>query len=161
MAKKGIKIDPNTILTISIAVGAIWALGGLKKLFNALNFTDTQDTKDINKIQENLGSSSNYWNPNFWKVNGAIILKDAACIDLFKTIDSAWGYFDDDEEKIFGAIKKYIRYQSQWSYFAYWLAQKKNIDLFDYMRGGKYWSRFEDSDMKVLNDYLRKLPKYK
>lgn len=162
MANK-IKIDPTTILAIGAGVAVIWGLSGIKKFFNSLGITESQDTKNVDKVEETLGNNTNPYNPTFWQKGGqgTFLLKDIQCKEMFDTMEDAWGYFDDDEEKVFGVIKKFIKTQSQWSFFSYWMAQKKSIDLFDYLRGGAYWSRFEDSDMQSLNQYIYSLPKYK
>jgi hypothetical protein len=41
------------------------------------------------------------------------------------------------------------------------MANKKGIDLLDYMRGGAYWGRLEDSDINEITKYIESLPKYK
>ena len=159
MAKK-FQVNTGTILAVGAGVAVIWGLTGLKKLLNTFGITESQETKDVDKEESNPNSP---WSPMFYEKapSGSKLLTTAQMNYLFDQIDSSWGYFDDDEEKIKGAIKGMIKYQSQWSFFASWLAKTKSIDLFDYMRGSAYWGRLEDSDMNVITDYIKSLPKYK
>lgn len=159
MAKK-FQVDTGTIVAVGVGVAVIWGLSGLKKLLNTFGLTESKDTKDVDKEETNPNSP---WQPAFYEKapTGAKLLTSAQAQWLFDQIDKSWGYFDDDEETIIGSIKSVIKYQSQWSFFAWWMAKNKNIDLFDYMRGGAYWSRLEDSDMAVITDYIKSLPKYK
>jgi hypothetical protein len=158
MAKK--QIDTGTILAIGAGVAVIWGLTGLKKLLNQLGITESQETRDVDREQSNPFSP---WSPQFYEKapSGAKLLTTSQATQLFDAIDSSWGYFDDDEEKIKGSIKNFIKTQSQWSFFAWWMARNKSIDLFDYMRGSAYWGRLEDSDMAEITDYIKSLPKYK
>jgi len=159
MAKK-INIDTGTIIAVGVGVAVIWGLSGLKKVLNSFGITESQETKDVDKEESNPNSP---WSPLFYDKapTGSKLLTTAQLNWLYDQIDSSWGYFDDDEEKIKGAIKAIIKYQSQWSFFSSWLAKTKSIDLFDYMRGGAYWGRLEDSDMAEITDYIKSLPKYK
>ena len=159
MAQKS-GIDTGTIIAIGAGVAVIWGLTGLKKLLNTFGITESADTRQVDKEAENPFSP---WNPQFYQKapTGSKLLTNSQCEYLFNQIDKSWGYFDDDEETIKGAIKAVIKYQSQWSYFAYWMATKKSIDLYDYMRGGAYWGRLEDSDMNEITNYIKSLPKYK
>jgi hypothetical protein len=159
MAKKGINIDTGTILAIGAGIAVIWGLTGLKGLLNKLGITDSQDTRDLDQEASNPYSP---WSPLFWNQgpSGTKLLNVATMQNMYDTLQSAWGYFDDDEEKAIGVIKG-LKTQSQLSFFADWLQKTKSIDLFDYMRGGAYWNRLEDSDMNELTQYIKQLPKYK
>jgi hypothetical protein len=159
MAKK-FNIDAGTIVAIGAGVAVIWGLTGLKKLLNSLGITESADTKAADEIASDTTSP---WNPIMYQKapSGSKLLTNQQCENLYNAIDSSWGYFDDDEEKIIGSIKAVIRYQVQWSFFSWWMANKKGIDLLDYMRGGAYWGRLEDSDINEITKYIESLPKYK
>lgn len=159
MAKK-FTIDTGTIVAVGAGVAVIWGLVGLKKILNSLGITESADTKAADEIASDTTSP---WNPQFYlnAPSGSKLLTSATAQRLFDAIDASWGYFDDDEETIKGAIKANIKYQSQWSFFSWWMANKKNIDLLDYMRGGAYWGRLEDSDINEITKYIDSLPKYK
>lgn len=159
MAQKS-GIDTGTIIAIGAGVAVIWGLTSLKKVLNTFGLTESKETKAVDKEAENPYSP---WNPKFNDKApvGAKLLSIAQCQWLFNQIDKSWGYFDDDEETIKGAIKAVIKYQSQWAFFANWMATTKSIDLYDYMRGGAYWGRLEDSDMNEITNYIKSLPKYK
>lgn len=159
MAKKGLQINTNTILAVGAGIAVIWGLTGLKGFLNKLGITESQDTKDLDKEAANPYSP---WSPLFWTKGptGTILLRVADMEKMYQTLQDSWGYFDDDEEKAKGVIKG-LKTQSQLSFFSDWMKKTKSIDLFDYMRGGAYWHRLEDSDMNELTEYIKKLPKYK
>jgi hypothetical protein len=159
MAKKQFNIDAGTVLAVGAGIVVIWGLSSLKGILNTFGLTKSQDTRDIDKEAANPFSP---WSPLFWTKGptGTLLLNTATMQKMFETLESAWGYFDDDEEKAKSVIKG-LKTQSQVSFFADWLQKNKSIDLLDYMRGGAYWSRLEDSDMNELTDYIKSLPKYK
>ena len=163
MAKKQFSVDTGTIVAIGAGIVIIWGLKGLKKFFNQLGITESKDTTDVNKEAENPNSP---WSPNFYltaKSKGVamLLLNTAGCEWLYKQIDDAFGVFDDDEAAIKGAIRGMIKTQSQFSFFAWWLSQNKGKDLLDWLRGGAYWDKLEDSDVAEITSYVKGLPKYK
>ena len=51
MAKK-FQVNTGTILAVGAGVAVIWGLTGLKKLLNTFGFTESQQTKDVDKEEE-------------------------------------------------------------------------------------------------------------
>lgn len=159
MAKKQ-QIDLNTVITIGAGVIVVWSLVGVKKFLNLLNITQSQETINADKDAANPYSP---WNPGFYEKGpaGQKILKISTCEWLYNQWEKSWGVFDDDEETIKGSIKQVIKTQSQWSFMSWWMNRYKNKDLMDYLRGGSFWDRLEDSDIEEISKYIKSLPKYK
>jgi hypothetical protein len=159
MAKQQFKLDLGTVFALGAGVAIIITLSSFKQILNKLGLGESKETKELDKEASDAGSP---WYPAFWKKGptGTILLNTATMQKMYETLQNAWGYFDDDEEAAKGVIKS-LKTQSQLSFFSDWLMRTKNIDLFEYMRGGAYWNRLEDSDMDELVKYIDKLPKYK
>lgn len=83
------------------------------------------------------------------------LLKAKDAQDAAKTIDSAWGYVDDDEDKIYGvfrALKDHVAV-SQVSYQYY---QKKKINLIDDLR-----ARLSKDEVGEVLKIVNRMPPYR
>ncbi len=104
---------------------------------------------------------SDAFNINYWQNLGKslkksyLLLKMAAADGYAKDIDSSWGIFDDDEDKIYGvfrALKDHVQV-SQVSDRYY---KKKKINLIDDMR-----SRLSKDEVGEVLKIVNKMPPYR
>lgn len=163
MANKN-QINPNTVLIISGGIVAI--LVGMPIIKSILENLDLIDTKSEKDFDEQINDPGSFWSPVFWQKCGAgtKLLKIADCENLYNEIYDSFGIFDDDETRIYAAFKNNIKYQSQLSFFSWYMSKYKNKDILDWLIGSKYGpfgDHLSTGEISVITDYVKKLPKCK
>ena len=113
-------------------------------------FTGSEEQKK--ELQE--FGNSNYWDVNFWKKPGSLILKQAAVTDFINKLNSAPGTFNDNEEKVYSVFRA-CNTKSQVSYLADKWSQGSNISLYDYLT--KFLS---DSELYTVKKIIDSKPNY-
>jgi hypothetical protein len=134
---------------IGIAAGA-YAIYYFAKKFKEI-FTGSEEQQ---KELQTFGNSS-YWDINYWKAPGALILKDAAVTDFINKLNSAPGTFNDNEEQVYSVFRA-LNTKSQVSYLAYKWSQGSNISLYDYLT--KFLS---DKELYTVKKIIDSKPNYK
>lgn len=150
MAKK---IDVNIILPYVLVGGAIFA--GYK-LLQKLGLIKTASEAAASNAASVL-QTANFFAQDYYKTGGAgtLILTNAAADFLAKSVYDSKGYFNDDEDKLFGVFKS-LKTKSQVSYLADIFYQKYRRDMITYIR-----SFLNDNEMLTLKNIVDKLPNYK
>lgn len=147
------KITAKDIISspITLLVGGYFAYKlFLKPLLETLNIVDTPDEKIMREAADkaNTSAPTNYWTPTYYKYAPAgkkpWILTETGARTISKRIYDAMGYFNDDEEAIYGQFKA-LQYKTQISYLAsiFFAVYKK--DLFAFIE-----SYFNDKEMVIL-----------
>lgn len=104
---------------------------------------------------------SDAFNINYWQNLGKtlkksyLMLKMAAADGYAKDIDSSWGVFDDDEDKIYGVFRA-LKDHVQVSQISDRYYKKKKINLIDDMR-----SRLSKDEVGEVLKIVNKLPPYR
>lgn len=111
---------------------------------------DTQAEKDT--VEK--GVQSNAWDVNFPTSPGALIFNQTEANEIVSIIYNAWGFFDDDEEAVYAAIKK-IRSKHQVSRIARAYSQKYNADLLEVLK-----DKLSTSELAVVMNHVLQLPNY-
>jgi len=160
--KKVGKIDMSTLLLIGAGGAMLLGFDTIKKLMESIGLWKSKDEKDFD---ENTSNPDSMWSPLFWTKGGTntLILTNSFCNWLYDEIYDSFGVFNDDEARIYAAFKQ-LKTQSQLSYFSYWVQQNKGTDLLEWLIGGKYGpvgDHLSVSEIKVITDYVSKLPKYR
>jgi hypothetical protein len=155
--------DINTILWLGGGLIALRylapLLGAVDRVFEATGISESAAARSLDQMKQDPGS---FWNGQFWRRigPGAKLLRTADAQALWNDISSAVGYFNDDEQAVFAAFKKYIRYQSQLSYFAWWLGNNKGVDLLTWLEGGTFPAdRLSAAEIDIITQYVKKLPR--
>lgn len=154
--------NSNTVKYVAIGLGVLFVFPAIRGLMENLGVWQSKDSKDFDNAQANPYS---YWNPLFWQQGGegSLLITTSHCNWLYNEIYNSFGIFDDDESRIYAAFKT-LKTQSQLSYFSWWVNKNKGIDLLDWLKGGNYGpigDHLSTSEIAVITDYFKKLPKYK
>jgi len=161
--KKVGKVDVGTILTIGAGAALLYGLKATTAIFQELGITQSQAGKDYDW---HLANPNSFWNGNFWQKGppGTLLITHAGCQWLYDEIYNSFGFFDDDEERIYAAFKSKVKTKSQLSYFSYWLQLNKGKDLLRWLHGGNYGpiaDHLSVKEISVITKYVEKLPDYK
>ena len=132
----------------------------LKPVLEGVGLKDTADERDQAKTQretENLVISKDYWNPSFYQKppNGydSIILTQAWVDGLAAKIWNAAGWFNDDEEAIYGAFRQ-LDYRTHVSFLARRFFDRYGKDLYTWLRD----SVLSSSELNTVLQITNKLP---
>lgn len=155
--------DLNTILMIGGGLIALRYLAPLlsafDKVLESTGISESAAARSLDQMKQDPGS---FWNGQFWRNMGAgaRLLRTVDAENLWNDISNAVGYFNDDEQAVYAAFKKHIRYQSQLSFFAWWLGNYKGVDLLTWLEGGTYPAdRLSAAEIDVITQYVKKLPR--
>lgn len=156
------KIDLDTAIVIGGGAVLFFGFDVVKKLFENIGFWKSPGEKSYDEEANNPYS---FWSPRFWEQggDGTLLLTHAKCTWLYDEIYDSFGFWDDDESRIYAAFKT-LKTQSQLSYFSYWVAINKGTDLLDWLlatKTGPVGDHLSADEIKVITDYFNKLPKYK
>jgi hypothetical protein len=138
-------------------------LGGVDRLFQGLGISQSAAAASLEQMKRDPGS---FWNGQFWRnvskrTPGGLVkvLTTAAVNDLWASLNKAFGYFNDDEAAAIAAFKKYIKTQTQLSYFSEWVAKNAGIDLLTWLEGSGYPNdRLSAEEIDIVSQYVKKLP---
>jgi hypothetical protein len=148
--------NEKTILILGLAAIGLAYFGVIDPVLKFVGIKDDEETKNIDQIEVDPGTP---WSINFWtKVPGATVLTRASAVALANVIYDSFGYFNDNEEQVKGAIKS-LKFKTQLSYLAMVFYELHKQDLLTFLRGG-IWpqDRLSDSDLSELISYVNKLP---
>lgn len=160
--KKVGKVDTSTVLTVGAGLALVVGFSTIKKLLESLGIFQSQDGKDYEDLLSDPGS---FWNPGFWKAGpvGTLILTTGSCEWLYNEIYNSFSVWGDDENRIYAAFKQ-LKTQSQLSFFSDWVQSNKGTDLLRWLHGsnvGPVGDHLSVSEIAVITDYFKKLPKFK
>lgn len=138
-------------------------LGGVDRLFQGLGISQSAAAASLEAMKRDPGS---FWNGQFWRnvskrTPGGLVkvLTTAAVNDMWASLNSAFGYFNDDETAAIAAFKKHIRTQTQLSYFSEWVAKNAGLDLLIWLEGSGYPNdRLSAEEIDIITQYVKKLP---
>ena len=131
----------------------------LKEIYETLNGSAGDKEKDrITQIRNGKMSASvvDAFNPNFvlqmnkYGIKGGI--GNTKAKELVKDIYDAWGWIDDDEQQIYGAIRS-SRTKLDLSRVSYWYYQEYKKDL-----QAELQKRLDDDEYKKVAHIVEKLP---
>jgi hypothetical protein len=116
-------------------------------------------TAESNQAAQNLQAleGSNYWNYNDFLAKapgGHALLTQAGAAAYVEDLWDATGYFNDDEEKIFGVFRA-MRTQSQIAALAKRFNQLKNKDLYGYLK-----DYLNETELLTVKKIIDQKPKY-
>lgn len=156
------KDNNNTGKIVLYTVGGLIAFSIVRELLENLGLWQSKESKDYDQEKANPYS---FWNPLFWRQGGegTLLLTNAKCQWLYNEIYESFGFFNDDESRIYSAFKT-LKTQSQLSYFSWWLQNNKGTDLLDWLKGtntGPIGDHLDTEEISVITNYFKQLPKYK
>jgi hypothetical protein len=146
-------IDPNTLIKAGIS------LAGLFIVYKILQKVGVLPTAESNQAAQNLQQleSSNYWNYNDFLAKapgGHALLTQAGAAAYVNDLWNATGYFNDDEESIYGVFRA-MRTQSQIAALAKRFNQLKNKDLYGYLK-----DYLNEEELLTIKRIIDQKPKY-
>jgi len=147
------KIDPNTLIKAGIS------LAGLFIVYRLLQKTGLLPSAASNQAAQNLQEleSSNYWNYNDFLAKapgGHALLTQSGAAAYVDDLWNATGYFNDDEEKIYGVFRA-MRTQSQIAALAKRFNQLKSKDLYGYLK-----DYLNETELLTVKRIIDQKPKY-
>jgi len=148
----------NTVLIFAGAyIGWQFVLAPLLETFNLKDSKSEREAAETQKKVEQLDVSKDYWNPNFYSKPpsgyDALILTSATVDNLAATIWNAAGWFNDDEEAIYGAFRA-LKYRTQVSFLARRFYERYRKDLYTWLRD----SVLNSSELNTVLNITNKLP---
>jgi hypothetical protein len=151
------KIDTKVAVVGAVVIVFLAYDKVIRPYLEALQVLDTKEEKEADEVRkktENQSIQNDYWNPSYYQNRpvgmAAKILTTAYADALAKTIYSATGFFNDNEEKIYGAFRA-LQYKTQVSFLATRFFALYKKDLYTYLRD-KVLNREElDTVLKITN----------
>lgn len=140
----------NTDL-MPIALIAIAAVVGIP-LFKLTGILPGRNEGNANAVV-----NANYFDPKWYKKGGSgtYLLNSTSATLLAKNIYDSKGYFNDDEDKLYGVFKS-LKTKSQVSYLAEFFYKKYSKDLVAYLQ-----TFLNDDEMARLKKIIDPLPNFK
>lgn len=154
-------ITTADVMPFILIGGAVIAFDLVNKVLVMLGISDSRDTKELDDIATDPNS---FWNPEFWRGapggNYSYAITESTARAWLSEIKSAFGPFNDDEEKVIGVFKR-CRTQANASFLAWVFNKDTGQDLLKYLRGGTWpQDRLSDADVNEITRYIKNLPKY-
>lgn len=152
----GINPAMQTVL-LYVGGGLLLYFGVLSPILKKLGILKSQETQALDNASTDPGS---FWSPDYWKtISNATVLTVAGADDILDKIINAFGFWNDDENVIYGQFKR-LTHKAQVSFLAYRFAQRYNADFLSWLRGGDEWyaDNLSDQEVATINDYLKQLP---
>jgi len=150
---KNSSIDPNVIIKYGVTLAGLYIV---YKLAQKVGIISSQESKAETQNLQALENAS-VWDYNKFLSSlpgGALLLTQAGAAAYVDDLWSATGYFNDDEEAIYGVFRA-MRTQSQIAALAKRFNQLKNQDLYNYLR-----NYLNDSEMLTVKKIIDQKPKY-
>lgn len=154
---KNEKIDYNLLIFAGIAIGIIYLFRKVSDagsgLLSGLGLTNTEAENQILTEFQN----ENYWNFNEFLSTmpaGGLLLTQSYAANLVNQLWDATGYFNDDEEAIYGVFRS-LKTKSQVAALAKKFYELKGQDLYSYLK-----NYLNDSEMLTLSGIVDQKPKY-
>jgi hypothetical protein len=128
---KNSNIDPNTIIKAGVTLAGLFIVYKIaQKLGIIPSKESTEEAQNLQALE-----SSSVWDYNKFLSNlpaGAKLLTQAGAAAYVEDLWDATGYFNDDEEKIYGVFRA-MKTQSQIAALAKRFNQLKTQDLYSYL----------------------------
>lgn len=151
-------------MTVGAGIAMIMAFKTIKNILEEIGLGQSEEGQSYD---EHLANPNSFWNGLMWKKGpvGTHLLTNAQCTWLYDEVYNSFSIWGDDEQRIYAAFKGgLIKYQSQLSYFSYWVQQNKGKDLLRWLHGGN-WGPIGDhlnvEEINVITEFVARLPKYK
>lgn len=128
-------------------IGAVYFLI-IRPVLQSVGVIKTKEEKQQEKQEQEYATGSNSpFNPAYYKQagSGALLVTKAVALQLAKELYDAHGFFNDDEEQVYGALRQ-LKAKTQLSWVADVFYQQYKQDLYTYLR-----SFLDDSEMKIVN----------
>jgi len=125
------QIDPNTLIKAGVAIAGLYIVYKIAQKVGVI------PTAESNAAQQNLQQleTASYWDYNKFLSTvpaGALLLTQAGASAYVDDLWDATGYFNDDEDKIFGVFRA-MKTKSQVAALAKRFNQLKSKDLYSYL----------------------------
>ncbi len=143
----GIEKFLSSKATLYVAIG----IGVYLVLQNVGLLKDKEERKD-DKVKDEIGNDQNIWNTAYWKQFPAKKYTDSQADNLSDHIWNAFGFFNDDEAKIFGVFRT-VKYRANVSQIADSFAKRYSRDLLSELQ-----SRLSDSELTELYKIVSQKP---
>jgi len=159
----------NQKLLINIGIVAVAYFGIIRPILQKIGISKTQEEREGEeaiKTATTGGRKTNPWDPNFYNVPGALLIRMADAIQRADRIYncSAPNYFyQDDEGCITGQITS-LKTQSQVSFLAKVFQDKYKTNLLLFLQKGRTsapWAGLSDSELAAVLQNVANKPKYK
>ena len=159
MAKKGLDINPNTVI---IAGTAIFGILVARRLLIKLGILEGRGGS---QVQRELADPASPWKPTFYKraPAGSLILTSSVANEYARRIHDAFTVFQDDFNAIQSVFSR-LQTKSQVSYLADVFNQKYKEDLLSFLGDGGGilpWDGLSDTNLAKITDLVNRLPQYK
>lgn len=125
------QIDPNTLIKAGVAIAGLYIVYKIAQKVGVI------PTAESNAAQQNLQQleTASYWDYNKFLSTlpgGALLLTQAGAAAYVDDLWDATGFFNDDEDKIFGVFRA-MKTKSQVAALAKRFNQLKSKDLYSYL----------------------------
>lgn len=159
MAKKGLDINPNTVIIAGTAIFGILVLRRVLIKFGVI------EGRGGTQVQRELTNPNSPWKPAFYKTSpgGSLIIRRATAESYATQIHNAFTVFQDDFNAIMDVFSQ-LQTKSQVSFLADVFSQKYKEDLLSFLGDGGGilpWDGLSDTNLAKITDYVNKLPQYK
>lgn len=154
---KNQKIDYNLLIAGGLLIGIFYLFRKIgsagSDLLSGLGITNTEEeNQQLNELKE-----ANYWNFQAFLNDapaGALLLTMAFSENLVNQLWDATGFFNDDEEAIYGVFRS-LKTKSQVSFLAKRFFDLKGQDLYNYLD-----NYLNDSEMLNVKGIIDSKPMY-
>lgn len=109
-----------------------------------------EDKKREKTVAQYGTATDSPFSPSLWKKGGTVLTK-ASAEKLADQINDAIGFFSDDENEVYGAMRQ-LKTKTQLSFLADIFQQRHKMDLYQLLN-----RNFSDSEMDVINGIANNL----
>lgn len=155
---------PNDTILLGGAALAIVYFGIIRPITNKLGLTQSEKDKiEENRIEE--ANNNQGWNPNFWQTvpnnryPKVTRFKDSYAEQYAKDIYNAFGFFNDDEDKIYTVFRA-MRSQVHLSQVVYYFNKNYKMDLLRRLQTPWYYMKdgLDPKEFAIVASMVNKLP---
>lgn len=113
----------------------------------------TRKEKRIERDIDEIVKKKNFFNPNLWKTaSSSILLPVQSAKNIASIIEDSWGWFNDDEDKIYGAFRS-LKNKIQVSQVSFYYLSMFGEDLESRLIEG-----LSKAELKTIFDIIDRLP---
>jgi hypothetical protein len=150
---KSNQLDPNTLIKAGVTLAGLFIVYKIAQKVGLIpSAASNAATQNLQQLE-----TANYWNYNDFLSKlpaGALLLTQAGAAAYVDDLWDATGYFNDDEEKIYGVFRA-MKTKSQVAALAKRFNQLKSKDLYSYL--SEYLS---DSELLKVKGIIDQKPTY-
>ena len=119
----------------------------LRPILIKIGIIKSADDKKRENEEKQLGTSPDSpFSPSYYKGrSGALLITRATAQKLADEIADSYGWFDDDEERIYGALRQ-LKAKTQLSFLSEVYYQRHHQDMYQKMR-----DKLDDSELDVIH----------